>query len=412
MTHETTRRAILGAAVAAPALAATRRARAQAAPRLRFGILTDLSGPYADLSRPTEACVRQAIEDFGAAARGWDVDVFVVDHLNKADFAVATARRWIDEDGLDALADVSTSATALAVSTVARDKDKVMMTSGAGSSDLTGKQCSPNTVHGSWDTAMLARSIGKAVIREGGDSWYFLGADYSFGRALAADTTAVVQSSGGKVLGTAFHPFPGTTDFSAFLLQASASGAKVLGLCNSGADTINCVKQAQEFGVAGKMKVVGLLTFDTMVHELGLKQAQGLQIAASYYWDLNDRTRAWQSRVGPKTPRLYPNMSGAGTYSLTLHYLKTVAAMGIAEAKKAGGAAVVARMKAMPTDDDCFGHGSIREDGRKLCPVYILEGKDPKDSKGEWDMLKVVSTISPEDAFRPLSEGGCSLVKA
>ncbi|WP_245704954.1 ABC transporter substrate-binding protein [Belnapia rosea] len=408
-----TRRALLGSAVAAGTLTNIP-ARAQVSgagrPRLRLGIIADLSGPYADLSRPSEVCARQALEDFNVSARGWDVDVLVADHQNRADVAVATARRWIDQDGLDALVEVSTSATSLAVNTIVREKNKVFLASGPGTSDLTGAQCSPNTIHWVWDTAMLARSVGSSVLRQGGDSWFFLGADYAFGHQLARDTTAIVQGGGGRVFGSVFHPFPGTTDFSSFLIRAGSSGAKVLGLCNSGADLITCVKQAREFGIARRMKIVGLLTYDTTVHSLGLQEAQGLQIAATYYWDLNDRTRSWQARVQPKTPKLYPNMVTAGIYSSTMHYLKVVADMGVAEAKL-DGAAVVARMKAMPTDDDCFGPGRVREDGRKLHPVYLLEAKKPAESRHEWDMLKVVETLTPEDGFRPISEGGCPLVR-
>ncbi|GGC71402.1 ABC transporter permease [Siccirubricoccus deserti] len=410
VTTDYTRRAMLGAAAAAGvSISARAQVNGTGRPRLRLGIIADLSGPYADLSRPSEVCARQALEDFNVSARGWDVDVLVADHQNKADVAAATARRWIDQDGLDALVDVSTSATSLAVNTIAREKNKVFLASGPGTSDLTGAQCSPNTIHWVWDTAMLARSLGSSVLRQGGDSWFFLGADYAFGHQLARDTTLVVQGGGGRVTGTVFHPFPGTTDFSSFLLRAQASGAKVLGLCNGGADLITCVKQAREFGIARRMKIVGLMTYDTMIHSMGLQEAQGLQIAATYYWDLNDRTRAWQARVQPKTPQLYPNMVTAGIYSSTMHYLKAVSDMGVAEAKR-DGAAVIARMKAMPTDDDCFGPGRIREDGRKLHPVYLLEAKKPAKSRHEWDLLKVVETLSPEDSFRPIGEGGCSLV--
>jgi branched-chain amino acid transport system substrate-binding protein len=411
-----TRRALLGKAVLAGAAAALseHRAMAQAGrsaqPKLRLGIVTDLSGPYADLSRPAEACARQALEDFGVSGRGWDVDILVADHQNKTDIAVATARRWFDQDGVDALVDVSTSATALAVNGLARERNKVFLATEPGTSELTGASCSPNTIHWVWDTAMLARSLGSAVLAQGGDSWFFLGADYAFGHQMEQDTAAVVRARGGRVAGSVFHPFPGTTDFSSFLLRAQSSRAKVLGLCNSGADLITSVKQAREFGLNRSMKIVGMITYDTVIHSLGLETAQGMQIAATYYWDLNDRTRAWQSRVQPKTPDLYPNMGTAGIYSAAMHYLKVAADMGIAEAKE-DGRATIARMKAMPTDDDCFGVGSIREDGRKLHPVYILEAKKPEESRHSWDLLKVVATVSPEDAFRPMSEGGCPLVQ-
>ncbi|PZW37848.1 amino acid/amide ABC transporter substrate-binding protein (HAAT family) [Humitalea rosea] len=410
------RRALLGGAALAAATAAMpeRSARAQGRepdrPKLRLGIITDLSGPYADLSRPAEACARQALEDFGVSARGWDVDVLVADHQHKTDVAAATARRWFDQDGVDALVDVSTSATALAINGMAREKNKVFLATEPGTSELTGTSCSPNTIHWVWDTAMLARSLGSALLAQGQDSWFFLGADYAFGHQMARDTAAVVQAKGGRVAGSVFHPFPGTSDFSSFLLRAQSSRAKVLGICNAGADLINTVKQAREFGLDRSMKIVGMLTYDTVIHGLGLETAQGMQIAASYYWDLNDRTRAWQARVHPKTPNLYPNMGTAGIYSAVLHYLKVAADMGVAEAKR-DGRATVARMKAMPTDDDCFGAGTIRDDGRKMHPAYILEAKTPAESRHSWDLLKTVAVVPPEEAFRPMSEGGCPLVR-
>lgn len=402
--------ALSGAATAFPGRPARAQAGGSAKPKLRLGIITDLSGPYADLSRPAEACARQALEDFGVSARGWDVDVLVADHQNKTDIAAATARRWFDQDGVDALVDVSTSATALAVNGLAREKNKVFLATEPGTSELTGASCSPNTIHWVWDTAMLARSLGSAVLAQGGDSWFFLGADYAFGHQMVRDTSAVLQARGGKVAGSVFHPFPGTSDFSAFLLRAQSSRAKVLSICNSGADLINTVKQAREFGLNRRMKIVGMITYDTIIHSLGLETAQGIQIAATYYWNLNDRTRAWQARVQPKTPDMYPNMGTAGIYSAVMHYLKVAADMGVAEAKR-DGRATIARMKAMPTDDDCFGAGSIREDGRKMHPAYILEAKAPAESRHSWDLLKTVATVPPDEAFRPLNEGGCPLVR-
>lgn len=409
MVKQHTRRAVLGAAAGTISAGLARAQPARGARKqLRVGIMSDLSGPYADLSLPGEACARQAIADFGAASRGWDVDVLVVDHQNKADIAVATARRWFDQEGLDALVDVSTSATALAVNGLVRERNKVLLVSQAGTSELTGASCSPNTIHWAWDTAMLARSLGTAVVREGGNTWYLIGADYAFGHQMVADATGIVQAQGGRVIGAAYHPFPGTTDFSSYLLQAQASGAKVLATCNSGTDLINCIKQAREFGINQQMRVIGMLCYDTTIHALGLEVAQGLQMAAPYYWDLNDRTRAFQARVQPKTADLYPNMGTAGIYSSTLHYLKIAADMGIDQVGR-DGAATVARMKAMPTDDDCFGPGRIREDGRKLHPVYILQAKTPAESRHGWDLLRVVATLPPEEAFRPIGEGGCKL---
>jgi branched-chain amino acid transport system substrate-binding protein len=258
---------------------------------------------------------------------------------------------------------------------------------------------------------MLARSTGGAMVKAGGDTWYFLTADYAFGKQLQADTTAMATAQGGKVMGSSPYPFPGTSDFSSFLVQAQSSKAKVLGLCNAGADTVNSIKQAREFGINQTMKVAALLMFVTDVHALGLDVAQGLVLTESFYWDLNDRTRAFTNRVRSKTPNNLPNMDHAGCYSATLHYLKTVAEMGAAEAKK-DGAATVARMKAMPVDDDCFGKTTIRADGRNLTPAYLFEVKKPSESKGPWDYYKLLATTPGDQAYRPLAEGNCPLVKA
>jgi branched-chain amino acid transport system substrate-binding protein len=401
------RRAAIATAAAAPFAAA----RAQPANKIKVGILTDLSGPYADLSRPSEACARQAIADFGAAAKGWDVEVVVAEHQNKADLAATIARQWFDQDGVDALLDASTSATALACIGIAREKNKPMVTSGAGTTELTGASCGPNHIHWAWDTYMLAHGSGSAVLKRGGDSWYFIAPNYAFGKQLAADGAAAVTKGGGTVKGTAFYPFPETSDFSALLLQAQASGAKVLALCNGGADTVGSVKQAREFGLQNTMTIVSLLSFDTDIRAIGLDSARGLTVTTSYYWDLNDRTRAFNERIKPKVGKLWPNMSNAGLYSTTLHYLKTVADMGI-PAARADGAAVIARMKAIPTDDDAFGPGRIREDGRKLHPAYLMEVKAPSESSGPYDVLKPLATIPADQAFRPMSEGGCPMVRA
>ncbi len=386
--------------------------RAQSARKtLKLGIITDLSGPYADLSRPSLACAQQAVEDFGASAKGWDVEVVLAEHQNKADIAVTIARRWFDQDGVDALLDVSTSATALACVGIAREKNKPMMLSGPGTTELTGKQCSPNHVHWSWDTYVLANTSGSAMLKEGGTSWYFIAPDYTFGQQLARDGAAAVTKGGGSVLGTVFYPFPGTSDFSALLLQAQASGAKVLALCNGGADMVGSIKQAREFGLDRTMSIVSLLSYDTDIRAIGLEAAQGLVATQTYYWDLNARTRAFNQRIQPKVGKLWPNMANAGLYSSTLHYLKAVSDMDLPLAKT-DGAAVIARMKAMPTDDDVFGPGTIREDGRKLHPAYLMKVKTPSESTGPYDVLKLVSMVPADQAFRPLGEGGCPLVKA
>lgn len=409
---EFARRTALKAAAAAATLPLM---RAQAQParnrKLKVGIITDLSGPYADLSRPLLACAQQAVEDFGAAAKGWDVEIVLAEHQNKADIAVTVARRWFDQDNVDALLDVSTSATAMACVGIAREKNKPMMLSGPGTTALTGQQCSPNHVHWSWDTYVLANTSGSAVVRQGGSSWYFIAPDYTFGQQLAKDGAAAVKKGGGTVLGTALYPFPGTSDFSALLLQAQMSGAKVLALCNGGADMVGSVKQAREFGLHHKMTIVSFVSYDTDIRAIGLEGAQGLMATQTYYWDLNERTRAFNSRIRAKVGSLWPNMANAGIYSSTLHYLKAVADMDPQQAKN-DGAAVIARMKAMPTDDDVFGRGAIREDGRKLHPAYLMEVKSPSESTGPYDVLRLIATIPADQAFRPLSEGGCSLVKA
>ena len=394
--------------IAAPLL---RPARAQS-PVIKIGVLNDQSGPYANTGGITSViCAKQALEDFGVTAKGLKVEVITADHQNKPDLAVSIARQWFDRDGVDMLLDVPTSSVALALQSVVREKNKVFLNSGAATSALTGSACSPNFVHWTYDTYMLGKSTGGAVVKAGGDSWYFLTADYAFGKQLQADTTGFIKGSGGKVMGAAQYPFPGTTDFSSFLVQAQASGAKVLGLANAGGDTVNSIKQANEFGLNKSMKMAALLMFITDVHALGLDVAHGLNLTESFYWDLNDRTRAFTKRVLPKTPRNYPNMAHAGCYSATLHYLKTVAEMGAAEAKK-DGVATVNRMKAMPVEDDCFGMSKIREDGRNLVTSYLFEVKQPSESKAPWDYYKLVATTPGDEAFRPLADGHCAFIKA
>ncbi len=396
------------AATAAAALLPALRARAQQ-PTLKIGVLTDLSGPYQDTTGQTGViCAQQAVQDF-AASHGLTVELISADHQNKADIGAGIARQWFDRDGVDMILDVPNSAVALAVNAVAREKNKVFIASGAASTSLTGDQCSPNTVQWTYDTYMLAHSTGGALVKAGGIDWFFIGADYTFGHLLAQDTASVVTAAGGKIAGSVFYPSPGTTDFSSLLLQAQASGAKVLGFANSGAETINCIKQAAEFGLTPQVRLAALLMYVTDVHALGLQAAQGLSLTETFYWDLNDRTRAFAQRVLPKTPRNMPNMVHAGCYAGALHWMKAAADMGAAQAK-ASGAATVARMKAMPTDDDCFGAGSIRADGRKLHPAYLFEAKKPAESKGDWDLMRLVATTPADQAFRPLSAGGCALV--
>jgi branched-chain amino acid transport system substrate-binding protein len=406
-----TRRSLVQSSVAASLLAVAPQARAQGRPVVRVGYMNDQSGAYRDITGPTgAACARQAIADFMTAGRSFDVELVVGDHQNKADVASAIAGQWFDRGGVDMALGVGTSSCALAVNQVCRDKNKVMLNTSAASTDLTGSQCSPNTIHWAYDTYMTARSTGSSMVKAGGDSWYFISANYLFGQQLQRDTSAFVIAAGGKVMGSSTYPFPETTDFSAMMLQAKSSGAKVVGLCNGGADTVNCIKQAAEFGLTPGIKLAAMSMYVTDVHALGLAEARGLTLSESFYWDLNDRTRAFMNRLKPKVS-LYPNMMQAGDYSAMMHYLKTVDDMGAVQAK-VSGATTVARMKAMPTDDDCFGAGRIREDGRKIHPVYLMQAKAPSESSGPWDLLKVIGVTPAEEAFRPISEGGCKLVKS
>ncbi len=398
------RRALLGTAAAA---GFATRAGAQA-PTIKFGVLTDMSGPYQNVAGPGAAVAAQmAMAEF--KANGFNVEVVSADHQNKPDVGVGIVRQWFDRDGVDVILEVANSAVTLAVAGVAKEKNKIFLASGGATSDLTGTACNANTIHWVYDTFMLAKSTGGAMVKAGGDSWFFLTADYAFGHALERDTSNFVTKAGGKVLGSVKTPFPGTTDFSAFLLQAQASGAKVLGLANAGADTINTIKQAKEFGI--KMRLAGLLVFLSDVHSLGLDICQGLALTESFYWDLNAGTRAFSDRFMAKAPGKRPTMVQAGTYSSAMHYLKVAATMGAAQAK-ADGAATVARLKATPTDDECFGKGTIRIDGRKIHPSYLFEVKKPSESKGAWDYYKQIGVTAADEAFRPLNEGGCPLVKA
>ncbi len=406
------RRGLLGSAAATLPILAARPGRAQSGNTLKVGVLTDMGGPYQDVGGPLAVLAAQlATEDFGVAGKGFNVEVVQADHQNKTDVGSGIARQWFDRDGVDVIVEVANSAVALAVAGVAKDKNKVYLNSGAATSDMTGTACNANTIHWSYDTYMLAKSTGGALVKAGGDSWFFITADYTFGQALQRDTTGFVTEAGGKVLGSIKYPFPGTTDFSSVLLQAQASGAKVLGLANAGADTVNTIKQAQEFGINSKMKLAGLLVFISDVHAMGLEVARGLVLTNSFYWDLNDRTRAFSERLKPKKPNQRPGMVQAGVYSSTLHYLKVASAMGVAKAKQ-DGAATVAQMKAMPTDDDAFGPGTIRADGRVLHPSYLWEVKQPSESKGPWDYLKPLATTPADQAFRPIDKGGCPLVRA
>jgi branched-chain amino acid transport system substrate-binding protein len=390
------------------ALLGTSAAQAQTK-TIKVGVLTDMSGVYADVGGPGSVLAAQmAIEDSGLAQKGWKIDLISGDHQNKPDVGVNLTRTWIELDKVDVIVDVPNSGVGLAVNQVVKEKNKVFLANGPGTSELTGKSCTPNTVHWAYDTNMLANGTGTAMTKTGGDSWFFVTADYAFGQALERDTAAAVKKAGGKVLGGVRHPLS-TADFSSFLLQAQSSGAKVIGLANAGNDTSNAVKQASEFGItAGGQKLAGLLLFINDIHSIGLQTAQGLYLTSSFYWDMNDGTRAFSERYSKRAKNgAVPNMTQAGSYASLLHYFKAAEALG----DVSDGAKVVAKMKEMPTDDPLFGKNIIRLDGTVMHPAYLFEVKTPAESKRPWDYYKLVATISADEAFRPMSEGGCPLVK-
>jgi branched-chain amino acid transport system substrate-binding protein len=377
---------------------------------VKIGSLSDQASLYADLGGPgSTIAAAMAVEDSGLTKKGWTIDVIAADHQNKPDVGAGIARKWFDADKVDVIVDVPNSGVALAVSSVAKEKNGVFIDSGAASSDLTGKACTPNTIHWTYDTYALANGTGKAVVKAGGDTWFFLTADYAFGHALQNDTTAVVQANGGTVVGSVNVPL-NTPDFSSYLLQAQSSKAKIIGLANAGGDTTNSIKQAHEFGLnAGGQKLAALLLFISDVNALGLEVAQGLQLTAAFYWDMNEGTRGFSKRFAERMKNhAEPTMVQAGVYSSVLHYLKTLEALG---GNPHDGAKVVAKMKQIPTDDPLFGKGTIREDGRVIHPVYLFEVKTPAESKYPWDYYKLIATIPAEEAFRPLSQSACPLVK-
>src|SRR6187401_2634758 len=377
---------------------------------VRVGSLGDQSGLYADIGGPgSSAAAQMAIEDSGLLAKGWKIDVISADHQNKPDVGVNIGKQWIDVEKVDVFVDLASSGVGLAIANLAKEKNVVNLNSGSASSDLTGAQCSPNTIHWVYDTWMLANGTGKALVKSGGDTWFFLTADYAFGHALERDTSAVVTANGGKVLGGVKHPL-NTADFSSFLLQAQSSKSKIIGLANAGGDTTNAIKQAAEFGIVqGGQKLAALLLFINDVHSLGLKTAQGLTFTESFYWDRNDATRAWSKRFSALANKhSMPSMTQAGNYAMVLHYLKAMEALG---GNPRDGAKVVAKMKELPTDDPLFGKGPLREDGRRLIPAYLFEVKKPEESKYPWDYYKQIATISADDAAKPLSASECPLVK-
>ncbi|MGB6534402.1 MAG: ABC transporter substrate-binding protein [Xanthobacteraceae bacterium] len=390
-------------------LGAAAPAQSQSPIPVKIGVLTDMSSLYAaDTGPGSVAAAELAIQDFNPAAHNMRVDLVSADHQNKADLGASIARQWYDVDHVDMIVDVPNSAVALAVSDVTREKNKVFLVSGAASSDLTGPRCSPNTIHWTYDTWMLAHGTGKSIVDTGGKTWFFITADYAFGRALERDTTAVVEANGGKVLGHVLVPL-NTQDFSSFLLQAQASKAQIIGLANAGGDTINSIKQGAEFGIAkGGQNFAGLLVFIPDVQALGLPAAQGLILTEPFYWDMNDATRAWTKRWQVKQPGRFPSEIQAGVYSAILHYLRAVAAIKSA----ADGKAVVAQMKKMPTDDPLFGKGYVRADGRTIHPAYLFQVKSPAESKYPGDDYILKATIPAEQAFRPMNEDNCPLVSA
>jgi len=377
---------------------------------VKIGVLNDQSGLYADLGGPGSTLAAQmAAEDSGLMAKGWKIDVIVGDHQNKPDVGANIARQWFDVDKVDTIVDVPNSGVALAVNNVIKEKNGVYINSAAATSDLTNAQCSPNTVHWTYDTYMLAHTTGQALVKAGGDSWFFLTADYAFGAALERDTTAVVTANGGKVVGGVKHPL-NTPDFSSFLLQAQASKAKIIGLANAGGDTTNSIKQAAEFGIVkGGQKLAALLLFLTDVKAIGLETAQGLNFTETFYWDMNDQTRAFSKRfAGKMKNNAPPTMVQAGVYAGVRHYLKTLEALG---GNPHDGVKVVEKMKSLPTEDDLFGKGEIQPNGRTIHSAYLFEVKKPSESKGPWDFYKLVGTVPGDQAFTPLSESKCALLK-
>ncbi len=403
-----TRRAAL--ATASALTLGARTARAQATPTIKIGIVQDASGPYSYLGGAGSiACARQAVEEM-SQAHGLNVEIVTADHLNKPDVGLSIVREWLD-NGVDALLEFNNSAIALAVNSLVRERNKVMLANNVGSAALSGAACTPNMTHWVFDTAMLARTLGTALYDQGGSSWFFIRADYVFGKALRDDTAAVVEKKGGKVLGEVAVPL-GTTDFAAALLAAQSSGAKVVALALAGQDLLNCIKQAGEMGITHGGQMVGaLILYIQDVKSLGLAAAGGLQMCESFYWDLSDRSRAFTKRITPRTGGKPPNMGQAGAYSATLHYLKAVSALGPAAAK-ASGAATVAKMKELKIDDDVLTNASIRADGRVVSDVHLFEVKRPAESTSDWDLYRKRLTLGPDQAWRPMSEGGCPLIKA
>ncbi|HEY6003618.1 MAG TPA: ABC transporter substrate-binding protein [Anaeromyxobacter sp.] len=393
----------LALALASPAAAAAAKVSDGV---VKIGVLTDMSGYYADLSGPgSVTAARMAVEDFGGKVLGKPIEIVSADHQNKADIASNTARKWFDEEKVDVIADLVSSSTAGAVMPVAAEKKRITLLSGPATTAFTGEKCTAYNVHYTYNNWALANGTGREVVKQGGDTWYFVTADYVFGKSLEEDTTNVVKASGGKVLGFARHPSPGTTDFSSYLLQAQASGAKIIGLANAGGDTIGCIKQAKEFGITPKQSLAGLLVFISDIHSLGLDIAKGMYLTTAFYWDMNDETRKWSKRFFERQKRM-PSMIQAGVYSAVTHYLNAVKATGTDDAD-----AVIAKMKATPVND-FFSKGSkIGPDGLHRHSMYLVRVKSPQESKYPWDYYQIVKTIPPEEAFPSVEAQKCPLVK-
>jgi branched-chain amino acid transport system substrate-binding protein len=374
---------------------------------IKIGVLNDESGPYAVLAGPgSRVAALMAVEDFGAAAKGLKVEIVFADHQNKVDVGEKIARRWYDAENVDVIVDVPTSPVALAVNQITREKRKALFVSAGATSDLTGPACSPNTIHWAYDNWALANSTGKTLVKSGANTWFFITVNDAFGQGLEREVERVVRENGGTVLGKARHPLS-TSDFSSFLLQAQASQAAIIGLASAGANATNAIEQGTRLGIIQHgQHLAPLLVWLTDVHRLGLNKAQGLLLSEPFYWDLNEQTRAWSIRFARRHWGAMPTTAQAGVYSAVLHYLKAVEAL-----KSDDGTAVIAKMKALPTDDPLFGKGSIREDGRKIHPMYLFEVKKPSESNGPWDFYKLRATIPASEAFRPIDQGGCPLVK-
>ncbi len=413
MKHGISRRGLLGTSLAAgTGLALPRRAAAQQT--IRIGVLTDMAGAYAANTGPGSVLATQmGIEDFAKTHPNIQVELISADMQLKPDVALAIAGDWFDNRGVDLIMDLPLSSAAFAVGEMAKAKDKLAIFTGAASADLTGPRCGPNHLHWAYDTWSMPHGVVDALVKEGGDTWFFITADYAFGRSLERDSASFVTAAGGKVLGDAAHPFPGTTDFSAYIVQAKASGAKVIGLANGGSDTQNCIKQAAEFGLMrGGQKVAGMLLLINDVHGMGLQSAQGVLLSEPYYWNLNDGTRDFGKRFAARASTgAMPNSPQAGQYSAVLHYLKAVAAMGVDKAK-ASGRAAIAQMRALPIEDPIFGKSEIRADGRVIHALYLFEVKAPEQSTGPWDYYTLRRTIPMDQAFRPIAEGHCPMVRA